>query len=116
MSEKIAPTDDNLWDFPRISPVIDVQLAGKERKLHFMNTMLYTFVGHWATVDHVFVTADNDDDPNDPNIYSFNCREMINHLKELNFPNMMMPFPSNNDLKAYSEFMAQELSNDLEEL
>lgn len=113
MSELIAPTEDNLWEFPRVSPVVEVEICGRELSLHYGNTLLYTFAGHWAVMNHVYI---HEQDPELPSIYSFDCGETLTHLQELNFPHMALPFPSNTDLGAYSRYAADKFQQELDEM
>lgn len=112
MTERLSPSPD-FEDIPRRSPILEFDLGHRVERLTWYNTLIVFYSqDEYLDMTHIEIT----DYENEKRWIHFNCRRLVNLLNQHNFPMMSAPEPRHGVLKAYYEYQADELEQELPRL
>lgn len=105
--------EPNLPEIKRTSPSIDVNISSNRTvALTYNNTTVYSFHHPYSHLDHIIIEMGK----GNPNIVLLDSVETVESLKEFRYPEVILPFPTNEDVEMYVDYQMSKFDKGAEEL
>lgn len=117
MSELIL--NDDSWQIERQSPVIRLVMDQDDyTDCTYRNSRVYLFAQPYNLMNHLFINGEQTEDGGQSGVgtYIFGKDELLQTFVSNAFPTTMEPFPTENDLSAYSRYLSGVIELDLIQL
>lgn len=103
--------------FLKRSPVVEVEIGSMALRFTYENTYLVQFVNHYSEREdiHDFQHMNiikHHDGQDVQNIYD--SEELFDQLDELKFPKMRYPYPTDQHIEGYSDYLIADLNGEVE--